>query len=211
MFRHALLIIHVWLGNWWALGILFILTSLVFAVVVPRAKARIFAAVTTDLPKRVLDEYMMTWRARDAERFFRDIGPQGREAYRVFYRRTDFWFPGLIISLLYVSFLSLAFPPNSSFAWVAILGFAGWPFDLAENVNHYRMSRSYPQLTTASLSIGPMFTLTKWLLTVVLPLAGLRDCSHARSNLGHRGASASYQQSRCWRIWVKLICAVSIG
>jgi hypothetical protein len=131
MFQDILRIIHVWLGNGWAFGGLFLLTGIVFGYVVPRAKAPIFATVTTDLPRLVLDEYMMTWSASDAERFFREIGPKGREAYRVFYRRTDFWFPGLVISLLYVSFLALAFPPSSAFAWVSILGFAGWPFDLA--------------------------------------------------------------------------------
>ncbi len=172
MLQDVLLMIHVWLGNWWTFGVLFILTGFIFAVVVPRAKSPIFVAVTTDLPKRVLDEYMMTWHAHDAERFFREIGPNGREAYRIFYRRTDFWFPGLVISLLYVSFLALAFPLNSTLSWIAILGFAGWPFDLAENINHYRMSSSYPQFTSSALIFGPIFTLTKWLLAVVLPLVG---------------------------------------
>ena len=170
--HNALLMIHAWLGNWWAFGALFLLTGLIFGVVVPRAKAPIFRAATTDLPKRVLDEYMMTWRAGDAERFFREIGPEGRAAYRTFYRRTDFWFPGLVISLLYVSFLALAFPPSSPLSWVPLLGFAGWPFDLAENINHYRMSSSYPQLASTALSIGPAFTLAKWLLAVALPLVG---------------------------------------
>jgi hypothetical protein len=125
MLDDLLLMTHHWLGNWWAFAGLFLLTGIVFGYVVPRAKAPIFANVSTDLPKRVLDEYMMTWRARDADRFFREIGPAGRDAYRRFYRRTDFWFPGLVISLLYVSFLALAFPPASSFAWVSLLGFAG--------------------------------------------------------------------------------------
>jgi hypothetical protein len=172
MLQKALLMIHAWLGNWWTFGVLFILTGFIFAVVVPRAKAPIFATVTTDLPKRVLDEYMMTWRPRDAERFFQEIGPEGREAYRSFYRRTDFWFPGLVISLLYVSFLALAFPPSSTLSWIAILGFSGWPFDLAENINHYRMARSYPQLSKSALIVGPLFTFTKWLLAVALPLVG---------------------------------------
>ena len=173
MLQNALLMIHAWLGNWWAFGALFVLTGVIFAVVVPRAKAPIFMTLTTDLPKRVLDEYMMTWRARDAERFFREIGPEGREAYRVFYRRTDFWFPVLVISLLYVSFLSLAFPPSSPLSWIPILGFAGWPCDLAENINHYTMSSSYPQLTSPALVVGPMFTLMKWTLAVILPLVGI--------------------------------------
>jgi hypothetical protein len=173
MLHNVLLVIHHWLGNWWAFGGLFIVTGFVFGSVVPRAKAPIFANVTTDLPKRVLDEYMMTWNAKDAGRFFEEIGPAGREAYKVFYRRTDFWFPGFVISLLYVSFLALAFPSNSTFAWVTILGFAGWPFDLAENVNHYRMASSYPHLSGTALVAGPIFTLIKWVLAVLLPLVGL--------------------------------------
>jgi hypothetical protein len=149
-----------------------VLVGFVFGFVVPRAKRPIFATVTTDLPKRVLDEYMMTWSAGDAEPFFREIGPDGRGAYRTFYRQTDFWFPGLVISLLYVSFLALAFPPASSFSWVAILGWAGWPFDLAENINHYNMAKTYPRLSKSALVIGPIFTLTKWILAVTLPLVG---------------------------------------
>jgi hypothetical protein len=173
MLHHSLLLIHTWLGNWRAFGGLFLLTGFVFGYLVPRAKAPIFAAVTTDLPKRVLDEYMMTWRARDAQRFFGEISSQGREAYRTFYRRTDFWFPGLVISLCYVSFLALAFPSGSSLYWIPILGFAGWPCDLAENINHYRMSSSYPQLTSSALVVGPLFTLMKWVLAVILPLVGI--------------------------------------
>jgi hypothetical protein len=171
--HNILLIVHHWLGNWWAFGGLFLLTGFVFGYLVPRAKAPIFAAVTTDLPKRVLDEHMMTWSAKDADRFFREIGPGGREAYRAFYRRTDFWFPGLIIGLLYVSFLAHAFPPTSALAWVSILGLAGWPCDLAENLNYYRRANSYPRLTSPTLDIGPIFTLMKWLLTVTLPLVGI--------------------------------------
>ncbi len=173
MLHNILLIIHHWLGNWWAFGGLFLLTGFVFGYLVPRAKAPIFANVTTDLPKRVLDEYMMTWSAKDADRFFQEIGSGGREAYQLFYRRIDFWFPGLVISLLYVSFLALAFPPTSAFAWVSILGLAGWPFDLAENLNHYRMASSYPQLTSPALVVGPIFTLMKWILAVTLPLVGI--------------------------------------
>ena len=45
--------------------------------------------------------------------------------------------------------------------------------DLAENVNHYRMSSSYPQLTRPALVVGPLFTLIKWMLAVTLPLVGI--------------------------------------
>jgi hypothetical protein len=173
VFRELPRTIHAWLGNGWAFGGLFAMTGLVFGYLVPRAKAPIFSAVTTDLPRRVLDEYIMTWSAGDAQRFYREIGTEGREAYRVFYRRTDFWFPGLIISLLYVSFLALAFPPASAFDWVSILGLAGWPFDLAENINHYSMAGSYPRLANSALAVGPIFTLIKWILAAVLPLIGI--------------------------------------
>jgi hypothetical protein len=74
---------------------------------------------------------------------------------------------------LYVSFLALAFPPTSTLSWIPILGFAGWPFDLAENINHYRMSNSYPDLKSPALVVGPMFTLMKWTLACTLPLVGI--------------------------------------
>jgi hypothetical protein len=122
------------LGNWWAFSILFVMSGILFGYAVPRAQKSIFAHVTTDLPPKVLDVHFMTWKPEQARRFLEDIGPQGRIAYQKFYLYLDFWFPTLTTSLMYCSFLGLAFPQGSRFAWLAPLGLLGWFFDIAENV-----------------------------------------------------------------------------
>jgi hypothetical protein len=35
------------------------------------------------------------------------------------------------------------------------------------------MSNRYPRLTSPALVIGPLFTLMKWVLAVILPLVGI--------------------------------------
>ena len=171
--QSAIGLLHAALGNWWALAILFVLSGVMFGVVVPKAKKGIFAQVASDLPAKVLDEYFLTWTPQQARRFFEDIGPEGRKAYRTFYRRLDFWFPSLVTSLMYCSLLTLAYPPGSGFAWIAPLGLVGWLFDNAENITHFRMARDYPDLSASSLEYGPKFTYWKWVLAVVTPLASL--------------------------------------
>jgi hypothetical protein len=161
------------LGNWWAFGILFVLSGILFGYAVPRAQKAIFAHVTTDLPSKVLDVHFMTWKPAQARRFLEDIGPEGRKAYQRFYLYLDFWFPTLITSLMYCSFLALAFPEGSRFAWLAPLGLLGWVFDTAENITHFTMARSYPRLSSFALTFGPQFTFWKWVLSIVTPLVAV--------------------------------------
>jgi hypothetical protein len=161
------------LGNWWAFGVLFVLSGILFGYLVPRAQKPIFAHATTDLPPKVLDVHFMTWTPAEARRLFADIGPQGRKAYQKFYLYLDFWFPTLITSLLYCSFLALAFPRGSRLAWVVPLGMVGWFFDAAENVTHYTMARNYPNLSSSALKYGPLFTYAKWVLAMVTPVVGV--------------------------------------
>jgi hypothetical protein len=160
------------LGNWWAFGILFVLSGIMFGYLTPRAQKPIFAHVTTDLPAKVLDVHFLTWTPVEARRLLEGIGPQGRRAYQNFYLYLDFWFPTLITSLTYCSFLALAFPQGTRFAWLAPLGMLGWLFDVAENVNHYTMARDYPDLSRSALKFGPRFTYWKWVLAIVTPMIG---------------------------------------
>ena len=157
-------------GNWWTFGALFGASAGMFGYVLPRAKAPVFTDASPEIPRKVLDEYFWTWTPDIARRFFVGIGPQGRRAYRRFYWTIDFWFPSLIASLANLSLLLLAFPRASGLAWLGVLAFAGWLFDLLENVNHYTMAGTYPYLTPVSLRIGPWFTLTKWVFALA-PLA----------------------------------------
>jgi hypothetical protein len=144
-----------------------------FGYLAPRAQKPIFAHVTTNLSPKVLDVHLMTWTPEQARRFLEGIGPEGRKAYQKFYLYLDFWFPTLITSLMYCSFLALAFPQGSRLAWLAPLGMLGWVFDTAENVTHFRMARSYPRLSRFALKFGPQFTYWKWVLAIVTPLVGM--------------------------------------
>ena len=42
----------------------------------------------------------------------------------------------------------------------------GWLFDVLENVNHFRMAGTYPNLSPFSLRFGPLFTLMKWVFAL---------------------------------------------
>jgi len=61
------------------------------------------------LAPRILDEYIMTWTAADAQHLFAALGQKGRQAYQNFYLHLDFYFPVLSLTICYMSFLSLAF------------------------------------------------------------------------------------------------------
>ena len=92
------------------------------------------------------------------------FGAAGRDAYRLYYLRFDFWFPVLSLSLFYVSLLSLAFPAASRFSWLNLTPILLWLSDAAENLNHFEMAGDYPNLATMSLAVGPIFTFVKWVL-----------------------------------------------
>ncbi len=160
------------LGNWWTFGVLLAASALIFGYILPKAKAPVFACVSSDIPRKVLDEYFWTWNPAIARQFLLGIGPHGRRAYQRFYWAVDFWFPSLIASLANLSLLLLAFSPATGLGWLASLAFAGWLFDVLENVNHFRMAGTYPVLSPLSLRFGPLFTLTKWVFALApLPVA----------------------------------------
>jgi hypothetical protein len=160
------------LGTWQAFGILLVLCCLFFGYLVPKAKAPIFANVSAALPRKVLDEYFPGWTPRSADRFFAAVGPDGRAAYRRFYVTLDFWFPGTIASLATASLLLMAFPPVSGWAWLTVLAALSWLFDAAENITHFQMAGSYPNVPPLAMKFGPLFTRAKWVFAIIpLPIA----------------------------------------
>lgn len=159
-------------GTWPAFVILLLLCLLFFGYLVPKAKAPIFANAGTKLPHKVLDEYFPSWTPQIADRFLAAIGQDGRAAYRRFYLRMDFWFPGAIASLTLASLMLIAFPPTSDWAWLCIVAVPSWLFDVAENITHFRMAGSYPSLPAAAIKLGPLFTRAKWVFAAIpLPIA----------------------------------------
>ncbi len=162
------------LGAWPAFGILILLCSLFFGYLVPKAKAPIFAQAGTKLPHKVLDEYFPSWTPQIAESFLAAIGPDGRAAYRRFYWTVDFWFPGATASLAIASLMLIAFPPSSRWAWLCIIAAPSWLFDVAENITHFQMAGSYPNLSSAAVRFGPLFTRLKWAFAIIpLPIASV--------------------------------------
>jgi hypothetical protein len=159
-------------ANWWTCGILFVISAFCFSYLVPRTKAPIFKNSPYGA-KKILDEYIMTWRSEIAKEFYGAIGSEGRRAYQNYYWKLDFWLPGLVTSLLYISLLSLAFQSDSLNTWIILFPFLAWLFDVAENINHFMMARSYPQLSQFSLRVGPTFTFLKWLLVMVIPIIAI--------------------------------------
>ncbi len=160
------------LGTWPAFGILLLLCLLFFGYLVPRAKAPIFARVGANLPHKVLDEYFPSWTPHIADSFFAAIGPDGRAAYRLFYVTMDFWFPGAIASLTIASLMLIAFPARSGWAGLCIMAAPSWLFDIAENITHFRMAGSYPNLSPVAVEWGPLFTRAKWIWAIIpIPIA----------------------------------------
>jgi hypothetical protein len=162
------------LGTWPAFGALILLCLLFFGYLVPKAKAPIFAKAGTKLPRKVLDEYFPSWTPQTAESFFAAVGPDGRSAYRRFYLIMDFWFPGATASLAIASLLLIAFPPASGWACLCLVAAPSWLFDIAENITHFKMAGSYPNLSPVALKFGPIFTRAKWVFAIIpLPIAAV--------------------------------------
>lgn len=160
------------IGTWPAFGVLILLCLLLFGHLVPKSKAPIFANVASKLPHKVLDEYFPSWTPQIAEEFFAAVGPDGRGAYRRFYLIMDFWFPGAAASLATASLMLIAFPPASGWAWLCLMALPAWLFDVAENITHFRMASSYPNLSSFALKFGPLFTGAKWAFAIIpLPIA----------------------------------------
>ena len=154
-------------GRWWLCGLLLVASLVIFTVIVPNAVSAVTAGGT--LVPKILDQYYLTWTPNDARHFYEALGPQGRLALRNYYLHLDFWFPMLTMTLFYISFISLAFPPGTRWAWLNLTPIAMWASDALENLNHFMMAGSYPELSSFSLTLGPWFSGMKYgLMTVLL-------------------------------------------
>jgi hypothetical protein len=84
----------------------------------------------------------------------------------------DFWFPGAMASLTIASLMRIAFPPTSQWAWLWVIAVPSWLFDVAENITHFQMAGSYPNLSPVAVKFGPLFTRAKWGFAIMpLPIA----------------------------------------
>ncbi len=157
-----------YLGRWSVCIVFALIATLMFTILVPQG----VAVVTTNRTvwPRVLDEYYLTWSADDARHLYSALGVAGRRAYQAFYLKLDFWFPCLSLSIFYAALLSLAFPQGRRFGWLNLTAVALYLADLAENLNHFAMASSFPNLPTIQLAVGPYLSLAKYLLITGLPL-----------------------------------------
>ena len=159
------------LGRWWICLALFGASLLLFGWIVPNGVAEVTGGRT--LAPQILDEYIITWTPEDAQRFYAAIGANGRAAYRAYYLHLDFWFPVLTLTLFYMSLLSLVFRPGTRLAWLNLTPLLMYASDAAENLNHFAVAGAYPALSPASLTYGPLFSGTKWVLIMGLPVVAL--------------------------------------
>lgn len=159
------------LGHWSLFAVLMVAASLFYGYGVPRAKSRVFAG--SNLKPKLLDEHLPTWRRHDALTLLEGLGASGRRALQGFYLGMDLWFPGPTICVAYAGLLSLAFPPGSPLGLLNLLAVPALFFDVAENVNHLIMARFYPDLSSLSLRMGPVFTLLKWAFAMAIPVIAL--------------------------------------
>jgi hypothetical protein len=163
--------ISKWLGRW-SICILFgVIATIMFMVLVPNGVATITANRT--IAPRILDEYYLTWSADDARQLFAVLGATGRRAYQLFYLKLDFWFPVMSLSIVYASMLSLAFPQGTRWSHLNLLPIPMYLSDVGENLNHFTMAGSYPDLPAWQLAIGPFLSLTKYVLITALPILAL--------------------------------------
>ncbi len=150
-----------------------IVAGICFGYLVPKAQKPIFTNCIDVKVTKVLDERMMTWTAEDAKQFYNAVGSEGRQAYQLFFLKLDFWFPALSASLFYISLLSYAFPIGSTYSKLNLLPIIGWLMDVFENINHYSMAGAYPNLSSFSLTFGPVFTFAKWFFVMAIPIIAL--------------------------------------
>ncbi len=169
-------------SKWWICLTFLVFSGICFGYLVPNAQKPIFANCSDKKVTKVLDERILTWTADDARQFYEVIGSEGRKAYQMFFLKLDFWFPSMSASLLYISLLSYAFPKGSKYSRLNLLPIFGWLMDVFENINHYTMSGSYPNLSPLSLAVGPIFTLAKWLFVITTPFIALIGFSMRLAN-----------------------------
>ena len=164
-------IVSSWLGRWWVCIIFGVISTIIFGYLVPNAVAVVTENRT--LAPRILDEYYLTWTAADARPVFTALGASGREAYQNYYLTLDFWFPVLSLTVFYTALLSLAFPAGHRWAWLNLLPLIMYALDMVENINHFSMAGSYPDLPVWQLQVGPILTLAKYVLITALPILAL--------------------------------------
>lgn len=164
-----------WLGRWPVCIVFGVIATIMFTWAVPHGVAEITANRT--IAPLILDEYYPTWTPDNARHLYAALGATGRARYQYFYLTLDFWFPVLSLCVFYAAMLSLAFPPGRRGAWVNLLPIAMWACDAAENLNHFTMAASYPQLPSAQLEFGPALTLVKYMLITGLPILALAGCA----------------------------------
>jgi hypothetical protein len=160
-----------WTGRWWICITFGVISTIMFGYLVPSAVAVVTENRT--LAPRILDEYYLTWSAADARPFFAALGTTGRAAYQHYYLTLDFWFPVLSLTIFYAALLSLAFKDHPRWGWLNLLPLVMYAFDMMENINHYRMAASFPDLPVWQLQIGPILSLVKYVLITALPVLAL--------------------------------------
>jgi hypothetical protein len=172
-------IISRWLGKWSVCIAFGIIATIMFTVLVPGGVAEVTQNRT--LVPRILDEYYLTWTAGDARHLYSALGATGRRAYQHFYLKLDFWFPIMSLSVFYAALLSLAFPQGRRGSWLNLMPIPMYLADMSENLNHFMMAGSYPNLPPLQLAIGPYLSLTKYLLITALPIFALIGFAMNRS------------------------------
>lgn len=160
-----------WAGRWWICITFGVISAIMFGYLVPNAVAVVTENRT--LAPRILDEYYLTWAVSDARPFFAALGATGREAYQNYYLTLDFWFPVLSLTIFYTALLSLAFPAGRRWAWLNLLPLIMYGCDALENLNHFSMARSFPDLPMWQLQIGPILSFVKYVLITALPMLAL--------------------------------------
>lgn len=163
--------ISKWLGRWSVCLIFGLIATMMFTVLVPNGVAEVTHNRT--LAPRILDEYYLTWTANDARQLYGALGTTGRRAYQHFYLKLDFWFPVMSLSVFYAALLSLAYPQGRRWSWLNLMPIPMYFSDMAENLNHFMMAGSFPDLPPLQLAIGPYLSLTKYLLITSLPFIAL--------------------------------------
>jgi hypothetical protein len=176
-----------WVGRWWICAVFGLISMILFVYFVPHA----VGVVTNNrsLVPSILDERYLTWAASDARPFFTALGTSGRAAYQSYYLTLDFWFPVLSLTIFYSALLSLAFPTRRTWSWLNLLPLAMYACDMLENINHFSMAGSFPDLPTWQLAIGPLLSLFKYVLITVLPLLALIGFWINRNSKSTRGSS----------------------
>jgi hypothetical protein len=173
-------LISHWLGRWSICIVFGVIATLMFTVLVPNGVAEVTQNRT--LAPRILDEYYLTWTAADARHLYEVLGVTGRTAYQNYYLKLDFWFPVLSLTIFYAALLSLAFPQGRRWSWLNLMPIPMYFSDMFENLNHFMMAGSYPDLPSSQLTIGPWLSLVKYLLITVLPAIAIVGFGMNRGN-----------------------------